>query len=37
MLYIENLLFGSEAKENINDGPRLESKREDEQPEKWVV
>lgn len=37
MLYIENLLFGTEAKENKNEGPRLDSKREDEQPERWVV
>ena len=37
MLYIDKLLFGSESEENLGQGPRIESKREVEQPERWVV
>jgi hypothetical protein len=37
MLYIDNLLFGTEANEKLNEGPRLESKREVEQPERWLI
>ena len=37
MLYLEEYLFRTEGKEQRDEGPRIESKRKVEQPERWVV